>query len=242
MRIVFSRKGFDSTAGGAPSPIVDGRPISLPIPASHSSTTTYADLGHGALVESATRGRLTGRSLCHDDPLFAEGYCWFGQCDAAQGHLRKQGVGLGDVFVFFGLFVDEATGERHHRIFGYMRVACHGTPEAVRLSSAWREPPRAHPHLAGTWNHTNTLYHGPGHVAQHASPALRLTRAGGPLNRWTIPSWLARTGLTYHDKPERWNDGELDSARRGQEFVAHVGDDAEALDWLARVIAEIERA
>jgi len=143
--------------------------------------------------------------------------------------------------VFFGLFADAATGERHHRIFGHMRVACHGAPETVRGSPDWREPPRAHPHLAGSWNHTNTIYHGPGTVARNASPALRLTRAGGPLNRWTIPSWLRRTGLTYHDRPERWIDGELDSARRGQEFVAQVGDDAEARAWLAGIMAEMER-
>jgi hypothetical protein len=241
MRIVISRKGFDSTAGGAPSPIVDGRPVSLPIPANHGSITTYEARGLGALVEAATRGRLTRAALCHDDPLFADGACWFGQCDAAQGHLRKQGVGAGDVFVFFGLFADPATGERHHRFFGHMRVACHGSPDTVRASPVWREPPRAHPHLAGAWNHTNTIYYGPGAVARHASPSLRLTRDGGPLNRWTIPAWLRRTGLTYHDRAERWIASELDSAKRGQEFVAHVGDDAEALAWLEEIIQEIER-
>lgn len=31
-RIVFSRKGLDSGCASSPSPIVDGRPISLPIP------------------------------------------------------------------------------------------------------------------------------------------------------------------------------------------------------------------
>ncbi|MEL6529675.1 MAG: hypothetical protein AAFQ27_06905, partial [Pseudomonadota bacterium] len=28
MKVILSRKGFDSSAGGGPSPIVDGRPIS----------------------------------------------------------------------------------------------------------------------------------------------------------------------------------------------------------------------
>jgi hypothetical protein len=28
MRIIFSRKGFDNAAGKAPSPIIDGEPIS----------------------------------------------------------------------------------------------------------------------------------------------------------------------------------------------------------------------
>jgi glycosyltransferase involved in cell wall biosynthesis len=32
MKVVFGRKGFDSSAGGAPSPIIDGKLISLPIP------------------------------------------------------------------------------------------------------------------------------------------------------------------------------------------------------------------
>jgi Nucleotide modification associated domain 3 len=32
VRVIFRRKGFDSAAGNAPSPIIDGEPISLPIP------------------------------------------------------------------------------------------------------------------------------------------------------------------------------------------------------------------
>ena len=47
MRIVFSRKGFDSAAGGGPSPIVGGRPLSLPIPAGAASRTSYDALGLG---------------------------------------------------------------------------------------------------------------------------------------------------------------------------------------------------
>lgn len=41
MRIIFSRKGFDSAAGKAPSPILDGRPLSLPIPMTRRSTTNH---------------------------------------------------------------------------------------------------------------------------------------------------------------------------------------------------------
>ena len=49
MRIVFSRKGFDSAAGGGVSPIIAGQPVSLPIPSGGWSSTTYADLGLIAL-------------------------------------------------------------------------------------------------------------------------------------------------------------------------------------------------
>ena len=62
MKLVFSRKGFDSATGGFPSPVVDGAPVSLPIPADTRSHTTYADLGLGTLVERVTGGRLTGAS------------------------------------------------------------------------------------------------------------------------------------------------------------------------------------
>lgn len=58
MKLILSRKGFDSAAGKCPSPIIDGRPLSLPIPASGSLSTTYADLGLGSIVERITRGRL----------------------------------------------------------------------------------------------------------------------------------------------------------------------------------------
>ncbi|MCB2078595.1 MAG: hypothetical protein KDE55_12965 [Novosphingobium sp.] len=241
MRIVFSRKGFDSTAGGAPSPIIDGRPVSLPIPSKRRSDPTFASLGHGKAVRQATRGKLTGSDRCHDDPMFADGHCWFGQCGAAQGHLRKHGVREGDAFLFFGLFADPDTGERHHRLFGHMRVACFGSPDEVRRSPHWREPPRAHPHLSGEWDSNNTLWFGPAATARTVPPSLRLTRPGGPLNLWTVPSWLRELGLSYHGKPERWiGDGLLDSAKRGQEFVCDIGNHAEAAAYLEQLMSDIE--
>lgn len=241
MRIIFSRKGFDSTAGGGPSPVIDGRPVSLPIPKGRPGDTTYAGLGLAETVESATRGRISGSTPCHDDPLFADGHCWFGQCDAAQGHLAKNGVSAGDVFLFFGLFAEGESGERHHRIFGHMSVSCGGAPDRLRRDPAWRDPPRPHPHLSGEWPANNTVYSGPGVTARRASPALRLTRPGGPLNRWIVPPWLRRFGLTYHGRPERWTgETELDSVKRGQEFVCDIGDAPEPHRWLASIIAEID--
>jgi len=32
MKLILSRKHSDSSAGGCPSPLIDGRPVSLPIP------------------------------------------------------------------------------------------------------------------------------------------------------------------------------------------------------------------
>ncbi|WP_156839902.1 Nmad3 family putative nucleotide modification protein [Novosphingobium aquimarinum] len=236
MKIVFSRKGFDSTAGGVPSPIVDGVPVSLPIPAADRSSTSYAQRGHGDLVEAVTRGRIARDALCHDDPMFADGHVWFGQCAAAEGHLRKHAVGPGDVFLFFGLFAEPETGERHHRLFGWQQIACHGEPSGLRDHPQWRDPPRPHPHLSGDWPSNNAIYFGPGDLARTAAPQLRLTRPGGPLNTWRVPGWLRRLGLTYHANPKRWLPGDaLDSAKRGQEFICDIGEEPEPRRWLDAV-------
>lgn len=237
MRIIFSRKGFDSTAGGAPSPIVGGKPVSLPIPSNRGSDTRYSQRGLGPLVSKVTRRRIGGRNRCHDDPLFEGGYCWFGQCGSAQGHLAKQGVTAGDVFLFFGLFAEEETGERHHRIFGHMTIEAIGSPDQIRNHSAWRETPRPHPHFSGEWPANNTIYFGAAGTASRASEKLRLTSGEGPLNVWKVPVWLRRYGLTYHGRPERWiGPGLLNSAKRGQEFVCNIGDAQEPRKWLAEIL------
>jgi len=62
MKLIFSRKGFDSTAGKCPSPIVEGVPISLPIPTKGRSETTYKLAGLGEIVERVTKGRIYASS------------------------------------------------------------------------------------------------------------------------------------------------------------------------------------
>lgn len=185
MRLIISRKGFDLGSGGAPSPIISDRPVSLPIPTTRRSATTYDDLGLGEIVERVTRGRISRGSLCHEDPVFVGGQCLFGQCGAAQSHLSNQGVAVGDVFLFFGLFADEFTGERHHRIFGYLRVAKATAPCEQDLSGLVRR----HPHTIGEWNDNNIVYSGEGSAAKIAHKALRLTQ----------PATMDRTKLAAGD-------------------------------------------
>ncbi|APE27770.1 hypothetical protein [Aurantiacibacter gangjinensis] len=241
MKIVFSRKGFDSSAGGGPSPIVDGRPISLPIPASGAlSRTTYGELGLGEHAASASRGRLGADSLCHHDPMFLDdGRAILGQCSAAQTHLERQGVGEGDVFLFFGLFREGKTPP-HHRIFAFLKVE-----EMLPLATA--SPKRIDalrdlgmPHAIGMHAANDVAWIGRGRTATRASDRLRLTVPEGPPSLWRIPPWLAETGLSYHDRPSRWERaGRLQSVARGQEFVADIGERSDAKDWLAATMEEI---
>lgn len=244
VKIVFSRKGLDSSdqGGRGISPIVNGRPISIPIPTRHRpSGTTYDDLGLGEVVAQATRGRLNGASCCHHDPMFEAGRCAFGQTGAAQSHLSNNGVGVGDVFLFFGLFGNLDHSDRHHRIFGYLEVeeviAPGSSPDGERLLQGFT---RRHPHTIGDWHPNNTIYVGKGLTAVAAGLGLRLSSADGLASRWNVPPWLRRAGLTYHAKPERWGrDNTLRAAARGQEFVSDVSGVAEAIPWLDRILTEI---
>jgi hypothetical protein len=247
MRIVFSRKGFDSASGGAPSPIVNGRPVSLPIPAGAASRTSYADLGLGALVEDVTRRRIAADTLCHHDPMFvprcdgeSAGEWLFGQVGAAQTHLANRGVTKGDFFVFFGLFREEASGEPHHRIFGWMQVEA--IIDLPRCGDATRAQLEAlsHPHAIAMHGRNDCIWRGRGGIALTDDPRLRLTVPGGPPSLWAIPSWLRDTGLSYHDRPDRWMRGLcLRSVARGQEFVAHCGRKSAPRLWLDDLCAVI---
>ena len=237
MKIVLSRKGFDSGSGGGPSPIVDGRPVSLPIPSGGHSSTTWDDLGLGDHVAAASRGKLSGVDHCHHDPLFSEGHAILGQCAAAQSHLVNQGVGIGDVFLFFGLFAS-SDGERHHRIFGWMKVE--SIEPIADMDEARRDALVAlgFPHAIGMHANNDTAWSGPGGLAQAAPDSLRLTVPGGQLSHWRVPAFMRECGLSYHAKDWRWHeDGTLTAASRGQEFVCDAGEREDARQWLADVLA-----
>jgi len=243
MRMVLSRKGFDSSSGGGPSPIVDGRALSLPIPDRLGvSRTTYSNLRMGGHARRASRDKVLGRHRAHNDPMFARKEEWavLGQYGAAQTHLDRQGVGPGDLFLFFGLFQGD-DGEPHHRIFGYLLVG-----DVIPLATCdaqtreWFEAV-GHPHALRMHGANDTLWFGRGGTKAPASDMLRLTVPEGPPSLWQVPPWLEETGLSYHDKADRWlGNGRLQSVARGQEFVANIGEREDARKWLANIIAEIE--
>ena len=118
-RIVLSRKGFDSSAGGCASPILDGRLISLPIP-EHDPDKSHLSYGglrkrKGAeiadLVNQLSKGKVQDSHLLHLDPdlrielrheIAANLPLTFGQSGSSQTELRN--IDVGDLFLFFGWF------------------------------------------------------------------------------------------------------------------------------------------
>jgi len=172
VKIILSRKGFDSSAGGVPSPIFpDGAMYSLPIPETgHGGRCTrYADITWngqtiGGLVSDLTGGNYTGKHCAHLDPdLRAESIPreegWkpvFGQDGAAERHLQRYGVGPGDLFLYFGWFrrVEQVGGRYRyvrgapdlHVIFGWLQVErriCSNDKTALPNWAA------SHPHYMG---------------------------------------------------------------------------------------------
>ena len=251
--LVLSRKGFDSAAGGGPSPILpDGRLVPLPIP-DPRSPIRYGDLGPVGELAVAL-GRVGPGDGAHLDPdLWPETISrapgWqplFGQEGAAAAHLANQGVGVGDAFCFFGLFreaEEAATGWRwvpgsrpRHIVWGWLRVAeVWPIPGPVPGWAAY------HPHARDRGTRRNTLYTGP---AGRANLVLTAPDARGP-SEWLLPAWFAPGGgqrpLTYHGRADRWRrtaDGvRVRAVGRGQEFVLHAADYPESEGWLSQVAA-----
>lgn len=126
MKIILSRKGFDSTYGGYPSVIFeDGKMQSFPIP-NFLDSIRYSDIycksANDGLynIMKSIRPKIRSKTwidfseacTCHLDPdidYFSlprkEGWVGcFGQGAAAQSVLKHALIGEGDLFLFFGWF------------------------------------------------------------------------------------------------------------------------------------------
>jgi len=243
---VLSRKGFDSSFGGAASPIMpDGSLWSMPIP-SEKDALRYKhvhaeEVDLGSVVSALTKGRITGSNRVHLDPDLWEGarprsLGWlpaFGQAGSAQAHLENQGVGIGDLFLFFGWFQQTVITEGClafkpgspdlHVLFGWLQVGEIYKPTAKPGSSPdWAQH---HPHVEGASvrEANNTLYVATqqlqlpglhvdlpgGGVFRQFSPELQLTEEGAKRSLWRLPSCFypdeGELPLSYHSKLSRWH-------------------------------------
>lgn len=245
MKIVFSRKGFDSGYGGVPSPVLPGiGPVSLPIPSEAGKCArSYAPAGVplAELLSHLSAGKFDEASLVHYDPDLERTSCprgigWrpaFGQVGSAQSHLANRGVGVGDLFLFFGWFRPAERFENRwrfvpgaasfHALFGWLHVgACIYLPtQDARHAPEWLSD---HPHVAHAARfagQSNTIYVGADELRMGTtfgvdaggrfnvwSDALRLSAEGGNRSVWNVPMWLdprqGRTPLSFHGNPDRW--------------------------------------
>lgn len=181
MKIILSRKGFDSTNGKCPSPIMpDGTLLSMPIPAQED--VSYSDISWKGTTYEDILKQINPKAIydrCHLDPDIRDNRVskvngWlpaFGQLGAAQGQLANAGVERGDLFLFFGWFrqvEDSGSGYRFvsrkhedfykgndvHVIFGYMQIGEIITDQKKIKEYYW------HPHSSSihTESTNNVIY------------------------------------------------------------------------------------
>ena len=146
MKIILSRKGFDSKYGSMASPIMpDGTLLSFPIPSKEDkikySDLLYKDKTYLEIIrELKPLSKLKDNYKCHLDPdirkeVMGRENTWrplFGQADSAQVHLLNKGIKEGDLFLFFGTFKESELFDgkyrfkknaiEQHIIFGYLQV------------------------------------------------------------------------------------------------------------------------
>lgn len=213
MRLILSRKGFDSRAGGVPSPIFqDYTMVSIPIPSRQPNNCTYSQVSKagknlGQLVKALPRSKIAAGRNAHLDPDLEQSSLnrmngWkpaFGQASRAQRHLEHQAVTKGDLFLFFGLFqhvsvsgqkIDYQNQPPIHALFGWLLV-----DQVIKLKSIKALYPRwldGHPHVKNDYTN-NTIY-----IAQDnlrsLDPSLAGIPGGGVFDKF-------RTGLVLSAPP-----------------------------------------
>lgn len=205
MKIILSRKGFDSQYGRQASPILpDGTLLSLPIPSEDGITydsILWAGQSYLDIIRSLKpRTHLNVNSCCHLDPDLRNITChrkpgWkpaFGQTGSSLSELRQNGVTKGDMFLFFGWFRQtEYYQERLryvpkspslHVIYGYMQIG--DIVESVEQIPEWL---LYHPH-ANLKNYKDAWKKG--------QNAIYL-----PTNRLSFAPYLAGSGtFSYHKR------------------------------------------
>ena len=265
MKIIFSRKGFDSSAGGIPSIKLGTKLQSLPIPYKKNTLTTYNRLNLGKVVKQLSKNKIKPTDTCHHDPNLVTGH--FGQVGAAQTHLENNKVETGDLFLFWGWFREtirtkekilfDKTDPGHYRIFGWFQVG-----KIIKLGDnpSWylKENPNSnsHPHTIGKWPKNNTLYvaksklegfglqNYPGFGKFRATQLTNLSHDPSvKKSRWICPKWLNPKhngcGMTYHKNLNRWRENTVDIVGRGQEFVAKPKNNKECKKWLISIFKTV---
>ncbi len=179
--------------------------------------------------------------------------------------LEREGVGPGDLFLFFGWFrrveiVDDRVrfvkgAPDQHVIWGWMQID-RVWPVSTTSIPSWA---KYHPHVAGGEHlQHNTLYvaknkleindielalPGAG-VFDKYDDRLVLTSKGASRSIWDLPAWFepreGRPALGYHEDPSRWTcSGDrvrLQSVARGQEFVLDTAKYPEAVSWIRTLL------
>ena len=262
MKIILSRKGFDSANGKQPNPILpDGTLLSLPIPdldGNNTFSSLYWDGMSFYDIIHSLRPRANLSDTCHLDPDLRKNVRdrlpgWkpaFGQSKGALTHLRNYGVSKGDLFLFFGWFKETEINQGKliykrgakdlHIIYGYMQIG--EIIERKADSPDWLKP---HPHIGDKKERkdennaiflpTDNLSFMPnvnGCGLLNYRKNRTLTKDGMSRGKWDLPSFFKEVNISHH--PDPWKDNYFQSAAIGQEFVLEAT--PKILEWVKQII------
>ncbi|HBZ41630.1 MAG: hypothetical protein A2Y20_04075 [Firmicutes bacterium GWF2_51_9] len=236
------------------SQIIDGKVLlSFPIPFDKNETK-YSELKYKGKNYFQIVKELKPTfnfEKCHLDPDIYDNILekrpddWeacFGQEEAALTHLMNQKVKVGDVFLFFGWFIEvENVGSGYkykrgasdkHVIFGYFQISgIHDTSDEI-AKYHW------HPHSTTRPSKPNAIFTAleflldtklPGYGTFTYSEDLDLTRKGYSRSKWELPDCIKCKTISYHNEFSQKKDY-FQSAMIGQEFVLDA--DQNIAQWL----------
>lgn len=262
MKVILSRKGFDNQYGGQPSPILpDGTLLSLPIPAKNEkvrfSEIYYNEKSYLEIIkELKENAKIKDDYVCHLDPdirFIKERNIknWrplFGQASSALGHLDKQQVGVGDIFLFFGSF---RKAEIHNNRLQYVKTApeVHLIFAFLQVGKIYRntfpESILYHPHTGSNFKKqsNNAIFEstenlsfingvrGAGNLKFLDN--LILTKSGYSKSKWELPDIFKNLEMSYHSE-NSFKEDYFQSAAKGQEFVIKEGE--KLIPWMTELI------
>ena len=259
---MLSRKGFDASAGGVASPIFyNGSLFYLPIPQKSPSPHKYKDLsingisGISALNETNTK-LVSFQNYCHFDPMLIPGTGIFGQAGASQTELKKNSVGEGDLFLFFGWFKQYAKkGPDIHHLYGWLQID-QIIDGSAKIKKYLGKVSKDHPHgyvQSLLINKNNTIYvgkknfiydnkrlHKKGYgLFKKSHKELILTEENCSRSKWKLPKkYFSKTQNLFMNRL-KWKDNEkclLDCLGYGQEFILDTEKNNKVAKWATELI------
>lgn len=252
----MSRKGFDVTAGGYPSPIFADRFVPMPIPEAESGQF-YKNLKFPKTQDTLLKVMLdlgiSQYSEAHLDPDLSLDYHsanppnWvrsFGQWGSSATILS--GVDAGALFLFYGWFrkVEKNAQNEYkylqesgaHYIYGYLRVT-----KVVKGTAEIRAALPYHPHSRYQAADKNLLFLGSEGGIFNFSESLRLT-APDSLHRsiWHVPSFFTELPMSgayelQGSLPDSKKVMIQFKGRNQQELL--ISDDSRFIEWAENIVS-----
>lgn len=277
MKIVFSRKGFDSQYGGIPSVIWPNsrEMLSFPIPVKSPEKDYRADKEKGYLSEDLSFNGYKLSELLSDlnfnwnkhgnnfhfDPMIQSllpekpPLGAFGQSGSALGHLKKNHISKGDVFLFFGTFCEYYFEDKKlkryemmhpfHAIWGFLEVdSCNDIDQSQSDTEdeLLKVYPylKNHPHIQNRqiYKSKNSIYIGKNFGTFRYDESIRLSKNNFKKSIWELPNVFNGAHISYIKPAKVQKDSprvDLDTPGKGQEFVLKDPNDG-IREWLNSIL------